>query len=103
MLSPQGTAHQPGVNQRAMEELFAVAEGRSPHWEYQVHLSMVEVYRERVYDLLGAESMVEVQIKLGNEGSHLAGVNWIQVKDTEEAARVRGGVGWGGVGQLECF
>ena len=74
-----------------MAELFAVAEGRSPHWEYRVHLSMVEVYRERVYDLLGEESMVEVQIKLGNEGSHLAGVKWIHVKTTEEAIKVRSG------------
>ena len=95
---PQGTSHQPGVNQRTMAELFAVAEDRSPHWQYHLHLSMVEVYRERVYDLMGEESMVEGQIKLGNEGNHLAGVKWIHVKNTEEAIRVRGVVGVAGLG-----
>ncbi|KAF7255721.1 hypothetical protein EG68_09629 [Paragonimus skrjabini miyazakii] len=46
-----GTPENPGVNRRAVRSLFERC-GRRKHWKYSISVSMVEIYREDVFDLL---------------------------------------------------
>lgn len=48
----EGTAENRGVNYRTLEELFRVSEERSDIMRYQLFVSMLEVYNEKIRDLL---------------------------------------------------
>lgn len=50
----EGTARDPGVNHRALAELFRLIEERRGDWDYRVRVSMVEVYNDELSDLLEA-------------------------------------------------
>lgn len=47
----QGPAADPGVNQRALQELFAATSGNA-----DISVAMLEIYNEDVRDLLAADS-----------------------------------------------
>ncbi|CAM9368506.1 unnamed protein product [Phaeothamnion confervicola] len=53
----EGTAADPGVNTRALAELFRVAADRAENVEYSFTLSMLEVYNETVRDLLDSTAV----------------------------------------------
>jgi len=42
----QGVAEDPGLNQRALQELFREMESRRPDWTFAVFVSVVEIYQE---------------------------------------------------------
>ena len=46
-----GTPEDPGVNRRAIQRLLQICKSRK-HWNYQLSMSMLEVYQEEVFDLL---------------------------------------------------
>lgn len=48
----EGTAENRGVNYRTLEELFRVSDERSDIMKYQLSVSMLEVYNEKIKDLL---------------------------------------------------
>ena len=48
----EGNSDQPGINVRAFEMLFEEIRKRSTHCEYGVRASMVEIYNEKLRDLL---------------------------------------------------
>lgn len=48
----EGNSEQPGINVRAFEMLFEEIHKRSTHCEYGVRASMVEIYNEKLRDLL---------------------------------------------------
>ncbi|KAF5842157.1 P-loop containing nucleoside triphosphate hydrolase protein [Dunaliella salina] len=48
----EGPDADPGVNSRALTELFRLAQERSEDWDYQFRASVLEIYNERIYDLL---------------------------------------------------
>lgn len=48
----EGTPENRGVNYRTLEELFRVSEERSSLMRYEFFVSMLEVYNERIRDLL---------------------------------------------------
>lgn len=50
-----GTDNNPGVNRRAVRELFDICSKRDDY-EYQISLSLMEIYNENIYDLLRTES-----------------------------------------------
>ena len=52
------TGPQRGIIPRAMEALFARMEDMSAEWEFTVRVSYVEIYMERLTDLLAAEAPV---------------------------------------------
>eukprot|EP00960_Hanusia_phi_P068778 766933-Hanusia_phi.AAC.1 len=68
----QGSASSPGVNTRALRELFALAEERGKELEYKIKISLIEIYNETIRDLLepldekGEEKKLDV--KLGQDG-----------------------------------
>lgn len=42
----QGVADDPGINQRALRLLFSEVSDKAPDWEYNITVSMVEIYNE---------------------------------------------------------
>lgn len=48
----QGTESQPGINSRALNDLFGLIESRSDVNTFEVSTSMLEIYNESIYDLL---------------------------------------------------
>jgi kinesin family protein C2/C3 len=81
----EGTPTQPGVNVHSVAEIFTTAAERASNWLYCVHVSIVEIYSEQVYDLLSESPGRKLKIKQGEKGNYLPGLTWVEVKDVEEA------------------
>merc|ERR1712176_1709443 len=59
----EGPRENPGVNLRALKHLFKITEERSPQFQYNIKVSIFEIYNEKINDLIiGAEE------KLNNAG-----------------------------------
>ena len=54
----EGTPQHRGVNYRTLEELFRISEERNDVIKYELFVSMLEVYNEKIRDLL-VENSVE--------------------------------------------
>jgi kinesin family member C2/C3 len=89
----QGTPEQPGVNVRAIRDLFRLADSRSDTMEYEVRLSMMEIYNERIRDLLadggpasgsGSSSSAGLEVRRGEHGVYVEGLTRVAV-DSEVA------------------
>jgi len=63
----EGTANNPGINKRALEDLFTTVEQRSCQWNYTVNVSILEVYNETVRDLLNS-SGEKLEIRMSADG-----------------------------------
>lgn len=48
----EGTPESRGVNYRTLEELFRISEDRGGFMRYELSVSMLEVYNEKIRDLL---------------------------------------------------
>lgn len=62
----QGTQERPGINMRALHELFQLAESRSDSMRMTVQASILEIYNDSIFDLLSAsprESGSKLDIK----------------------------------------
>ncbi|KAJ1387439.1 P-loop containing nucleoside triphosphate hydrolase [Sesbania bispinosa] len=60
----EGTPEHRGVNYRTLEELFRIAEERHGVMKYELHVSMLEVYNEKIRDLLVENSTQPTKKKL---------------------------------------
>jgi hypothetical protein len=47
-----GPADNPGINSRALAELFKLAQERSAEVAYSLSASVLEIYQEQIFDLL---------------------------------------------------
>ncbi|KAK7344235.1 hypothetical protein VNO77_13612 [Canavalia gladiata] len=68
----EGTPEHRGVNYRTLEELFRITEERSGITKYGLSVSMLEVYNEKIRDLLvenSAQPMKKLEIKQAAEGT----------------------------------
>ncbi|XP_078446979.1 kinesin-like protein KIN-14S [Wolffia australiana] len=68
----EGTPNNRGVNYRTLEELFKVSEERSSMMRYEFLVSMLEVYNERIRDLLTDNSNLhpkKLEVKQAAEGT----------------------------------
>lgn len=48
----EGTPERRGVNYRTLEELFRISEQRDGDMKYEIFVSVLEVYNEKIRDLL---------------------------------------------------
>merc|ERR1712186_175463 len=52
----EGPRENPGVNLRALKYLFKIQEERTPQFQYNIKVSIFEIYNEKINDLIiGAE------------------------------------------------
>ncbi|KAJ8447854.1 hypothetical protein Cgig2_015217 [Carnegiea gigantea] len=68
----EGTSDNRGVNNRTLEELFKTADQRSCTMRYELFISMLEVYNERIRDLLvenSTEPPKKLEIKQSPDGT----------------------------------
>ena len=67
----EGPAESPGVNSRAINEVFRLAEERGEDYEVEISASMLEIYNETIRDLLvprSAETQ-KLEVRLTGDGS----------------------------------
>ena len=67
-----------------------MAAKRSSNWMYCIHVSMVEIYSEQIYDLLSESPGNKLKIKQGPQGNYVPGLTWVEAKDVEAAKSVSG-------------
>lgn len=84
----EGTPENRGVNYRTLEELFRVSIERNSVMTYELYVSMLEVYNEKIRDLLVENSnqpSKRLEIKQGAEGTQeVPGLVEARVYGTEE-------------------
>ncbi|XVF06100.1 hypothetical protein REPUB_Repub06bG0018900 [Reevesia pubescens] len=84
----EGTPENRGVNYRTLEELFRVSGERDGVMKYELFVSMMEVYNEKIRDLLGENSnqpTKKLEIKQAAEGTQeVPGLVEARVYSTEE-------------------
>jgi len=88
LLHPSQSLQLRGIVARAMEQILAkVAALRRQSWEYNVEVSVLEVYNETLRDLLAPDNKLEMKLDEKNKVEML-GLQWIKcscVGDTEAA------------------
>lgn len=83
----EGTSKNIGVTQRAFDELFIEIRER-PDWEFTVHMSVMEVYNEKLHDLLIKEHE-ELDIYCDKKNVvNVPNLTMIHVKDPQGAKQV---------------
>ncbi|KAG9144365.1 hypothetical protein Leryth_025071 [Lithospermum erythrorhizon] len=84
----EGTQKDRGVNYRTLEELFRVSEERSSSMRYELLVSMLEVYNEKIRDLLvdnPGQNAKKLEIKQSAEGTQeVPGLVEATVRSTTE-------------------
>ncbi|KAM0040497.1 putative minus-end-directed kinesin ATPase [Helianthus debilis subsp. tardiflorus] len=84
----EGTAENWGVNYRTLNELFNISNERSDIMKYQLLVSMLEVYNEKIKDLLVEDTdhpAKKLEIKQSAEGTQeVPGLSQVRVHKAEE-------------------
>ena len=85
-----GPENNPGVNRRAINELFALLDAQKQDVSFKIEASQVEVYNEGIYDLLSSKDRAETKIKPRQIKAvcDLPNLVWRDVITTEDVARV---------------
>jgi len=87
----QGYGEDRGVNTRALEELFALSAERAALHEYEIKVSLLEIYNETIRDLLeprdeaGEEKKLDVKIA-PEGGTNVPGMAMVDVFSMEDVA-----------------
>ncbi|NXD30096.1 KIFC3 protein, partial [Spelaeornis formosus] len=87
----EGTAANPGINQRALQLLFSEVRGKAADWDYTITVSAAEIYNETLRDLLGKEPQEKLEIKLCPDGSgqlYVPGLTEFRVQSVEDINKV---------------
>ncbi|KAL2088576.1 hypothetical protein ACEWY4_015475 [Coilia grayii] len=87
----EGVPEDPGINQRALRLLFAEVSDKKPDWDYNISVSMVEIYNETLRSLLGENLNDKLDIKMCPDGSgqlYVPGLTEFAVESVEDINRV---------------
>lgn len=80
-----GPRDDPGVNTRALEDLFAKIAERSSEFRDVVSVSLLEVYNEEIRDLLvDPRSAGKLEVKQGEFGNHVPGLSVVPVANLDD-------------------
>jgi len=97
-----GTDENPGVNLRALRQLFKMAADRAPMFEYSIKVSIFEIYNEEIRDLIAsanekkeksadknAKKEGELKVRHLPDGSvDIIGLTWIPVTADADVVRL---------------
>ena len=86
----EGPREDPGVNTRAIAELFRISAERGEDYEINLSASVLEIYNEQLRDLLTREkSGTKLEAKLAKDGSvHVPGLTVMKVESPEDIVKV---------------
>lgn len=87
----EGVPEDPGINQRALRLLFSEVSEKKPDWDYNITVSMVEIYNETLRNLLGDNPSEKLDIKMCPDGSgqlYVPGLTEFSVESVEDINRV---------------
>ncbi|XP_064640598.1 kinesin-like protein KIFC3 isoform X2 [Lineus longissimus] len=81
----EGVNSDPGINQRALIQLFREIESRGKDWSFTVTVSVMEIYNEMLRDLLSSDPTQKLEIKmLPNGGLHVPSLTIVEVKNVDD-------------------
>lgn len=87
----EGTTEDPGINQRALRELFEETASRVD-WDFTITVSVIEIYNEMIRDLLGDDTSYKMEVKINPDGGyHIPGLCYVTVQsvaDVNECFRI---------------
>ncbi|XP_028812096.1 kinesin-like protein KIFC3 isoform X2 [Denticeps clupeoides] len=87
----EGVPEDPGINQRALRLLFSEVSEKKPDWDYNITVSMVEIYNETLRNLLGENLNEKLDIKMCPDGSgqlYVPGLTEFTVESVEDINKV---------------
>lgn len=77
-----GPVENRGVNTRALQDLFAIAQERTEEFNTTITVSMLEVYNEDIRDLLKADDGGDkLEVRQGEFGNHVPGLTMVAVEE----------------------
>ncbi|CAN2389307.1 Belongs to the TRAFAC class myosin-kinesin ATPase superfamily. Kinesin family [Pristimantis euphronides] len=89
--SMEGTAANPGINQRALHLLLSEVSERSSSWEHHLSISMAEIYNETLRDLLGSDCHSALDIKMAPGGAgelYVPGLTQRSVRNMQDINKI---------------
>ncbi|RUS70443.1 hypothetical protein EGW08_021792, partial [Elysia chlorotica] len=83
----EGSFKDPGVNQRALRQLFDETNDRTN--KYKINASMLEIYNETIRDLLSSDPSDKLEVKLKPDGGvYVPGLVSVPVQSLEDIHRI---------------
>ncbi|CAD8194063.1 unnamed protein product [Paramecium octaurelia] len=79
-----GDQHQPGIIKRTINDLFDAIDSSPTECEFRIKISIVEVYKEKVKDLLDINKQDLKIREIANQGFYIQYVTQLWVSDKEE-------------------
>lgn len=72
----EGHTNDPGINPRALQELFSEIADRGSDWQFSLQVSVMEIYNETIRDLLSMDNgnKLDVKMKAEGKGYHVPGL-----------------------------
>jgi kinesin family protein C2/C3 len=80
----EGNDKYPGLNRRALRHLFDVVEEKKVDWSYEIEVSVLEIYNEKLRDLLTDDKKAQLDIKHGKDGPHVPGTQASHPEEEEK-------------------
>ena len=80
----QGSKEDPGVNIRALDKLFSVAAERDVDTEYNIRISLLEIYNERIQDLLSATPTQQLKAIQTAGGMQVQELTYVEVSSAAQ-------------------
>lgn len=89
----EGSQSDPGVNTRALKELFRIKKERQSDYSYKIKISMLEIYNEQIRDLLVEQKpnpwdeTIQPKIRKSARGMFIDGLKEWRVESLEDVVR----------------
>ncbi|KAG9406548.1 hypothetical protein AC1031_002866 [Aphanomyces cochlioides] len=80
-----GSAENPGINPRALNELFGLKNARSREFNDDITVSIMEIYNEVIRDLLAENAAnTNLSVRQGTNGNFVQGLTMVPVKEVND-------------------